>query len=222
MTAGAGKTRTRIVRRRSNAERSAHTRGQLIEGAIRALREVGFARTTTATICRRAGVTTGALHHHFATKEELLFAVLDRLSQDVAGQLDGFLRFDGPIELEASRAVRRLWSVYGGTRYRAVWEITIGYSNEPRLRAAMTRQRNAATEALIDRLASARGLARRERQDFAAALRFALIAIRGLFLDTFLDLDKPHFEQQLALIARAVAAQLKPNLGRRAALSRAA
>ena len=54
MAAGTGKSRT--VKRRTNAERSAQTRTQLIEGAIRSLRELGFARTTTATICRRARV----------------------------------------------------------------------------------------------------------------------------------------------------------------------
>lgn len=220
MAAGTGKTR--VAKRRSNAQRSAQTRTQLIEGAIRSLRELGFARTTTATICRRARVTTGALHHHFATKEDLLFAVLDRLSQDVAGQLEGFLGFADPVAVEAERAVRRLWSVYGGGRYRAVWEITIGFSNEPRLRAAMTRQRNAATEALIERLARELGLARKERHEFAGALRFALIAIRGLFLDTFLDFDRPHFEQQLGLIAQAVAERLQPVLGPRARLARAA
>ncbi len=209
------------VRRRSNAERSARTRDQLIEGAIRALREIGFARTTTAAICAHARVTTGALHHHFATKEELLFAVLDRLSIDVSAQLDGFFEFSGPLAATAERAVQRLWSVYGGGRYRAVWEITIGFSSERRLRAAMTRQRAQATNALIARWCRGLVLTRQEQDEIAGVLRFTLIAIRGLFLDTYLDFDRRHFQQQLSILSRAVAERLESILGQRR-LARAA
>lgn len=210
------------IQRRSNAARSAQTRDQLIEGAIRALREIGFARTTTATICAHARVTTGALHHHFATKEDLLFAVLDRLSVDVSAQLDGFFDFTGPLAATAERAVQRLWSVYGGKRYRAVWEITIGFSSERRLRTAMTRQRNQATDALIERWCRGLDLARHEREEIAGALRFTLIAIRGLFLDTYLDFDRRHFQQQLSILSRAVAERLENILGQRRRLARVA
>jgi AcrR family transcriptional regulator len=195
-------------RPRSHAERSAGTRAQLIEGAIAALRERGFARATTAAIAARAGVTTGALHHHFATKEELLFAVLGQLSAEISAQLGDPFALSDAAPGAASRAVRRLWTVYGGGRYRAVWEITIGFSGRPRLRAAMTRERERATAALIERATRGLALTAAERAPLATLLRHALIAIRGLFLDTYLALGPRHFEEQLDVLARALDARL--------------
>ena len=208
--------------RRSHAERSAETRAQLIEGAIACLRERGFARTTTATIAARAGVTTGALHHHFATKEELLFAVLGQLSNEVSAQLGDPFALSDQAPGAAARAVRRLWTVYGGGRYRAVWEITIAFSSNRRLRAAMTRERDRATEALIERSCRGLGLGADERARIAALLRHTLIAIRGLFLDTYLSFDQRHFEEQLELLSRTVDDRLHAVFAARRRLARAA
>ena len=58
--------------RRTQAERSAATRALLLEAAIASLASVGWANTTTTEVCRRAGVSQGALFKHFPTKTELL------------------------------------------------------------------------------------------------------------------------------------------------------
>jgi AcrR family transcriptional regulator len=61
------------------AEQSEATRGALV-GAARALfTERGFAGVATEEIVRRAGVTRGALYHHFRSKEDLFRAVVEDL-----------------------------------------------------------------------------------------------------------------------------------------------
>jgi TetR/AcrR family transcriptional repressor of bet genes len=54
-------------------------RKQLIEAAIAAIHEHGFANATVARIARRAGVSSGIVHHYFADKDELLFATMRAL-----------------------------------------------------------------------------------------------------------------------------------------------
>ncbi|WP_126976169.1 TetR/AcrR family transcriptional regulator [Frigidibacter oleivorans] len=62
--------------RKPNAERRAETRAALI-GAARALfLEKGFADTGTPEIVRHAGVTRGALYHHFEDKTAVFAAVI--------------------------------------------------------------------------------------------------------------------------------------------------
>lgn len=61
-------------KRRTQEERSAETRGRLLEATIDLLIERGYARLTTADIARRAGVSNGARVHHFRTKEDLVVA----------------------------------------------------------------------------------------------------------------------------------------------------
>jgi AcrR family transcriptional regulator len=73
--------------RRSQAERSAATRQALL-GAGRALfTERGFAGAAQEEIVERAGVTRGALSHHFGTKQGLFLAVMQDLQADLAGRI---------------------------------------------------------------------------------------------------------------------------------------
>lgn len=204
-----------VQKRRTNAERTAQSRAQLIEGAIASLCERGYARTTTASIAKRADLTTGALHHHFPTKEELLVAVLDRLSADVAAQAGDVFAFSGRVAGDTDRAIRRLWSVYGAPRYSAAWEIIIGTNKDPVLRARITRQREDSMQALIAKWFAGLPVGRREQEQIAAVLQAMLIAIRGLFLETYLDFPAAYYERQLAFLSRVVASQLEDVLGPR-------
>ena len=68
------------------------TKASQREATIRLLIEIGrelfaangYAQTSTEEIVQRAGVTRGALYHHFGSKEGLFLAVLDDVLGDVA------------------------------------------------------------------------------------------------------------------------------------------
>lgn len=78
------------------AAQSEATRAQLVEVATRLFAERGYAGVGTEEIVRTAGVTRGALYHHFADKRELFkavyeaaeAAVLRRIGAAVAGVSD--------------------------------------------------------------------------------------------------------------------------------------
>lgn len=69
---------------RSNRERTELTRQALIEAARRLFVERGYAETATPDIVAAAGVTRGALYHHFEDKKALFRAVAEREAQAVA------------------------------------------------------------------------------------------------------------------------------------------
>src|SRR5271154_2528623 len=73
--------------RRTQAERRAATRTALLDAAIDCLAEEGYAKTTTRRIAQRAGVTPGALQHHFATRAELLGQARRHLGSKVAQKM---------------------------------------------------------------------------------------------------------------------------------------
>lgn len=64
--------------RRSNAERVATTRAALLDVAHQLFVERGYAATSTPDLCAAAGLTRGALYHHWADKADLLRSVLER------------------------------------------------------------------------------------------------------------------------------------------------
>jgi AcrR family transcriptional regulator len=53
---------------------SAATREALLRAAVETFAEYGLARTTLRQVADAAGMTTGTLYHHYATKEALFVA----------------------------------------------------------------------------------------------------------------------------------------------------
>ena len=73
--------------RRTQAERAAETREALLTAARPLFAAHGFADVALETIVRAAGVTRGALYHHFADKTELFAAVFEQLEAEVATRM---------------------------------------------------------------------------------------------------------------------------------------
>ena len=69
--------------RRTQAERREATRGALVAAARELFAAKGFAGAGREEIVERAGVTRGALQHHFGTKEDLFLAVFEAVEADV-------------------------------------------------------------------------------------------------------------------------------------------
>ena len=91
--------------RRSQSERSQATRGALIAAARRLFAERGYSAVGTEEIVRAAGVTRGALYHHFADKRELFEAVYEQLEADLTERIAaGALAANADSPLAAMRA----------------------------------------------------------------------------------------------------------------------
>ena len=61
---------------RTTAEAAARTRGAVLDAALFCFAESGWDRSTLEGIGQRAGLTRGAVYHHFGDKSSLLRAVL--------------------------------------------------------------------------------------------------------------------------------------------------
>lgn len=73
--------------RRTQANRTAATRAALVEAARGLFAERGFAGVGTEAIVSAAGVSRGALYHHFGDKTELFAAVFEAVEADVSDRI---------------------------------------------------------------------------------------------------------------------------------------
>jgi AcrR family transcriptional regulator len=74
--------------RRTQAERRAATRRALLEAARSLFAERGYHGAAAEEIVRRAGVTRGALYHHFEDKKDLFRAVVDEIEGEIDAKIE--------------------------------------------------------------------------------------------------------------------------------------
>jgi AcrR family transcriptional regulator len=91
------------ITRRTQAERSATTRAALLAAARDLFAERGFAATGRDDIAARAGVTRGALYHHFDSKEAVLRALVVEMEAELVDHIAKTVRGTKP-GLEQLRA----------------------------------------------------------------------------------------------------------------------
>ncbi|HEY3802307.1 MAG TPA: TetR/AcrR family transcriptional regulator [Kofleriaceae bacterium] len=175
---------------RTQQQRRDETRGALLDAAVESLIEVGFARTTTLEVQRRAGTSRGALLHHFPSKTELLVAAVDHLAEMRARELkvlaaglpDGKSRTDAVLEL--------LWQCFSGTFFQVAMELRAAARTDPELRPVLV----AAERVLRDRIIlQARSLFGRDVADHPGlerALDFTLQFMIGAAMTSVLHKDE--------------------------------
>ena len=76
------------MQRRSNRERTDATRAALLQAARELFVQRGYAETSTPELCAAAGITRGALYHHFIDKRDLFRAVVAQEAQAVRERIE--------------------------------------------------------------------------------------------------------------------------------------
>ena len=103
----------------TNRERTESTQLALIEAARALFVSKGYGDTSTPEIAQAAGITRGALYHHFADKRDLFRQVLAREAMAVAADIEAATPDRlGPREalLQGSEAYLDAMTVPGRTR----------------------------------------------------------------------------------------------------------
>ena len=72
----------------TKAEQSKTTIGKLIAVATREFSQKGYAAASTEEIVRLAGVTRGALYHHFKNKQDLFLAVFKEAQREIGRRIE--------------------------------------------------------------------------------------------------------------------------------------
>ncbi len=150
--------------------------------------EHGYAGTTTQRIQDEAGVSRGALLHHFGSKSELLVAAIHHIADlrlHNVGELVADLG-DRPDALE--QLVHAIRSAMAGPPFQAALELWAASRTDPELRATLLpaeRRLGAALRALFHRYA---GISDAEAARTAFESLMALV--RGLELTRIMRTDR--------------------------------
>jgi len=185
---------------RTQQQRREETRRALLDAAVESLIEVGFARTTTLEVQRRAEVSRGALLHHFPSKAELLVAAVDHLAEMRAREMKAFAS-----QLPPERARRAddedlapgadertevvlglLWQCFSGTFFKVSMELRTAARTDPELRRVLTVAERSLRDRIVAQSRTLFGRAVAEHPNLERALDLTLQLMIGAAMSSVL------------------------------------
>jgi TetR/AcrR family transcriptional regulator, acrAB operon repressor len=136
---------------RRTLEEALATREQLLDAAERVFCEHGVGHTSLSEVADAAGVTRGAIYHHFRDKSDLFQAMVDRVHLPIDAAMDAMEQTAAPEPLARVRdmGLNALNALAGDRRTRVVYEVMFlrcEYTDE--LRAVERRERQARSRCL--------------------------------------------------------------------------
>ena len=117
------KGRQVLTRRTLQAMR---TREDLLSSTITLIKEAGFAAATTGRIAKQAGMTWGAVQHHFGTKEDILNAILELSYERFLATMTAPGLHQKSMEDRVNQFVDRIWTHYRSDIWLVALEILMG------------------------------------------------------------------------------------------------
>lgn len=180
--------------------RSRATRRRLLRACVACLAERGLAGTTTTEVCRRAGVSQGALFKHYPTKHALLAAAVEDLFASLVAEYRRGLAAVSASEDRVHAAVRLLWEIMTRPTLQAVFELMVAGRCDTALRRALqavqARHRenlSAAARELFPQVAG-------DGAEFDAMLDVVISAMQGASLGALVLPDSAADAQRLELL----------------------
>lgn len=188
--------------------RSRATRRRLLRACVDQMAARGLAGTTTTAVCRRAGVSQGALFKHFPTKHALLAAAVEDLFASLIAEFRRGLARVSASEDRIAAAVRLLWEIMTRPVLHAVFELMVAGRADAELRRALEgvqlrhreNLRTAARE-LFPRAADAGA-------DFDVTLDVVLSALQGASLGALVLPDAEADARRVACLTELARRQL--------------
>lgn len=135
------------------AKKSAMMRDNILDAAIECFIKIGYASTTTARIAERAGVSRGAMLHHFPSKSELMLAAVEHLHSKL---LELYTRHiqqmprDLPVDERNRRGIQGYWEYLRSDLYTAYHELCVAGRTDPELQHILEDSIARFDQAIID------------------------------------------------------------------------
>jgi len=198
MTPPAKSTKTRpAVTRRAQAERSAEMTERVLDATLDLIHEKGMAEASTVAIAKRAGVSRGAILHHYPQRFDLITAAVDHLLEMETEKIRKVSAAFAGGEVDLDALIDYLWGMFSGRLFM----ITLDYLAVARTNKDLRRHLGPVSlkfnRALDEIWATFFRLHDRERGRIDITLNLTLCLLRGMGVQTVLQHRDPAYFQEL-------------------------
>ena len=181
------------MRRRSQKEKSADTSRRLMDATIDLLHDRGFWRMSTPDIAANAGLSRGALTHHFTGREDIIIRSFQTLLQTVTADLNRFAEQLAHERGSSDDIVDYLWSIMNNRLFYITMEILPEARNNgdfKRRLVPVVKNFHSGLDAIWSTMARQHGI---EPRQATVILNATMCLFRGMIAQTVLRDDPAYF-----------------------------
>lgn len=181
---------------------------RILDAAVRALVEHGYAGTSTLRIQQMAEVSRGSLLHQFPSRDALLVAAVQHLAEARFHEMSTRTAWpDGPHE-RIRAAVASMWSTYQQDYFWAATELWLAARHNDELRASLEQQERVLYKQVRTVTDAMFGEPLNRHPDYARVRETLNTSMRGVALTYAFDRRNaardPHVQDWVALAAKVL------------------
>ena len=182
------------------AQKSASTRTQITEAAIKCFVEYGYSRTTTTLIAEKAGLSRGAMLHHFPSRLAVVRAAVEHLHSKRLRAFRKAVSKPTPDGDHVRQSVEAYWAHVRHPMFVAFFELAVAARSEKEL-ASILRPAQEAFErewydAAVDMFPEWRG----RGEQFDLALDLARYVLEGMAISFLTHKETERDQRVLAYL----------------------
>jgi AcrR family transcriptional regulator len=158
------------------------THERLLHSALILIQEKGPGRLSIQAVAQAAGMTTGAVQHHFPSKAALMIQVLSRLIDSLESDTDFWPSPRWGFRRRSEHFVQQAWAqLYSQPRFASAWTAYLSARDDLVMTAHIIEHRSKIQQQLrMQFLAAFPEVAKHAEAD--AQIQFVFTALRGLGL----------------------------------------
>ncbi|ALK88431.1 TetR/AcrR family transcriptional regulator [Limnohabitans sp. 63ED37-2] len=158
------------------------THERLLHSALTLVQEKGAGRLSIQAVAQAAGMTTGAVQHHFPSKAALMMQVLSLLIDSLESDTDFWPSPRWGLRRRSEHFVRQAWAqLYSQPRFASAWSAYLAAVDDVVMTAHIIEQRSLIQQRLrVQFLAAFPEIAIHRQAE--AHMQFVLTTLRGLGL----------------------------------------
>jgi AcrR family transcriptional regulator len=162
--------------------KSGLTRERLLSSAMIVMQESGSSQLSLQAVAQAAGMTTGAVQHHYPSKAALMMQVLTRLIAELEGSTEFWPSLNWSLQRRADHFVQQAWlRLYSQPRFATAWSAYLAARDDAVMTAHIIEQRTHIQQSLRKQFtASFPELEKRPKLD--AYIQFVFSSLRGMGL----------------------------------------
>ncbi len=190
------------------AQKARATRDRIIHAVVSIIRESGLRAASASAITARAGITWGAVQHHFGGKNEILQAILERAYRVYLERINSPALHRGNLTTRIDCYIDAIWAHYRSDLYFAFQEILMAHRDSD-MALDLHNFRPAEASALsLEWLQDFFHKNEQSQQTISQAIRFAHRFLAGFAVDCTLEPKMPFEQEHLASLKGLLRTQL--------------